>query len=396
MIRTDDKSLCCGCQTCKIVCPQECISFKPDAIGSLYPYIDLDICISCGRCEAVCPIQKERVGRDIGRESFVAYAKNERVRFNGSSGGMFELIASEVISENGSVFACRFDSELHLRCVEASTHDEVRLLTKSKYLQSESADVFPTIRERIITGKKVLFCGTPCQVSALKNYLGNWADKENVWLIDFFCHGVPSQELFDKCKEYVEQTKQIKTKDFIFRAKKKNGATPHYYSKIFEKNGKEYKETKLYLYDPFYLGFQKYVTLRDSCYHCPFGSGNHVGDLTIGDFHDIDKYIKGINRFDGVSTVLVNTDKGQHIWEKIAKGCKVWSINIKTLFSDGQIYTGGTKEPKQRTEFLRDIEKMTFDEVVGKWFNSEAEWKKKLYYSLPSGIRKTLRQITGV
>ena len=64
----------------------------------------------------------------------------------------------------------------------------------------------------------------------------------------------------------------------------------------------------------------KLITRYHSCYQCPYGSGGHCGDITIGDFHEIDKYVNGINRFDGVSTVLTNTQKGEKLWKKIEGG----------------------------------------------------------------------------
>ena len=217
---------------------------------------------------------------------------------------------------------------------------------------------------------------------------------DNLYLLDFFCHGVPSQIFFDKCREYIERRDGIKVKGYEFRSKVNKGASPHYYSLTYEKNGENVRSTYLYLEDPFYLGFQKYITLRDSCYHCPFGSGNHVGDLTLGDFHDIDKYIKGLNRFDGVSTVIINSNKGFKIWKAIKDSLEIYEIDINQLYSNHQIYTGGTKEPETREVFLRDLEMLPFDSVVKKWFNPKQEWKKAIYYRLPFPMRKILKAIS--
>ena len=139
------------------------------------------------------------------------------------------------------------------------------------------------------------------------------------------------------------------------------------------------------------LGFQKYITMRDSCYQCPYGSGGHCGDITIGDFHEIDKYVNGLNRFDGVSTVLTNTQKGEKLWKKIESGMVSYEMSMERLIEDGQIYAGGTKEPKQRAEFLHDMETLEFTAVADKWLNSKHEWKKAIYYRLPFVIRKTIK-----
>lgn len=396
MIKTDDKMRCSGCQTCSLVCPKKCITYQKDLLGHFYPAIDKEACINCGCCESVCPIQRTFDEPKIGIEAWVAYSSNSDIRVHGSSGGMFETIARWIVSAEGSVFACKLDEHLQLKCFEAKTYDEVREQTKSKYLQSECSDMFPIIRERVKSGYPVLFCATPCQVAALKLYLGNLTEFDNLYLLDFFCHGVPSQDFFDKCIDYVERHKGIKVTGYEFRSKIPKGATPHYYTLSWVKDGKRYEKTDLYLEDPFYLGFQKYITLRDSCYHCPYGKGNHAADITIGDFHDVDKYIQGINRFDGVSTVLINTEKGKKLWELIQGKLYAQPIDITRLHQDKQIYAGGTKEPNPRAEFTDDLENLDFDSVVNKWFNSKQELKKKLYYRLPAFIRIKIKRIVGL
>ena len=396
MIRTDDKALCSGCGACALVCPKKCISYEKDVLGSLYAKIDKKTCIDCGACQSVCPIQQAFEMQNIGLEAYAAYAKDDGIRFRGSSGGLFETISAWIMKRSGAVFACGFDDNLKLRMVEATSIDEVKKLTKSKYLQSEAAYIFPNIREQIKQGKATFVCSTPCQISALRKYLGDLSNADNLYLMDFFCHGVPPQELFDKCIDYVEKRDDIEVISFEFRSKRKNGATPHYYTMKYMKNGKEKQKTDLYLNDPFYLGFQKYITLRDSCYHCPYGSGNHSGDITVGDFHDIDKYIRGINRFDGVSTVIINTDKGQKLWDIITDSLVVYSMDLKQLYSDQQIYAGGTSTPKRREEFVRDMSELQFGQVAEKWFNSKNEWKKAIYYRFPRVIREWIKSIVGL
>ena len=393
MIRIDNKALCSGCGVCLLVCPNNCITFKKDSLGSQYAFANKKTCIDCGACQTVCPIQQPFNSRLIGSDVFASYSKDNNIRFRGSSGGIFETIGSWIINQNGSVFASRFDESLQLKMIEATTIDDVRKLTKSKYVQSESAYIFPTIKERVNQGKKVLVCSTPCQIAALKKYLGRQNISESLFLLDFFCHGVPSQELFNNCIDYVERKERIKIQNFEFRSKKRKGATPHYYTINYSKNGKEKQKTELYLRNPFYLGYQKYITFRDSCYQCPYGVGNHAGDLTIGDFHGIDKYIDGINRFDGVSTVIINSKKGELLWENIKDSMIVHHMDIERLYSDKQIYSGSTFKPARRDEFVNDMERLPFDQVVDKWFNSRREWIKILYYGLPSFIRKCVKSL---
>lgn len=396
MIRTDSKELCCGCRTCSIVCPKKCISFNKDLLGHFYSVVDEKECVHCGRCITVCPIQKNYDDYRIGKEAWVAYSLDKDVRTHGSSGGVYETFGKWIISAGGSAFACKFDKSLQLYCVEARTNEAVAQQTKSKYLQSECVEMFPLIRDRVQSGVPVLFCSTPCQVATLKLFLGSISERDNLYLVDFFCHGVPSQEFFDKCLGVVEKKNGIIINSYEFRAKIPRGVTPHYYKISYLKNGKKREKTRLYFKDPFYLGFQKYITLRESCYHCPYGNGNHSGDITIGDFHDVDKYIHGINRFDGVSTVLINTEKGKRLWELVHDTLYTEPIDIGLLYADKQIYAGGTSKPRQRNAFLKDLETQSFDFVVDKWLNSKKEWKKQIYYSLPPFVRLRIKKMAGL
>ena len=147
---------------------------------------------------------------------------------------------------------CRVDKE-----------DELPKLYKSKYLQSNCIDSYESIEKDLKKGKNVLLCSSPCQVAAIKSYLNK--SYENLITLDFICHGVPSQSFFNKCKSYVEEKNDIKIVGYQFRTKIKNGSTPHYYTLIYEKDGKRKIKSDLYIKTPFYLAFQKYITLRDSC-----------------------------------------------------------------------------------------------------------------------------------
>jgi coenzyme F420-reducing hydrogenase beta subunit len=235
---------------------------------------------------------------------------------------------------------------------------------------------------------------TPCQVYALKLFLKK--DYENLFLVDFLCHGVPSQELFDKCREYDEKRLHCKITDFQFRAKKKRGSTPHYYKVKYKKDKRSYEKTELYVNSSFYYGFQKYITLRDSCYSCRFAYSNRCSDITIGDFHTIDKYVQGINRFDGVSTVCINTEKGSSIWQKVCDKTVCTPVDFKKVHEAKELMHGGTQKPKRRDEFVSAMETETFETVAGKYLNGSGEHAKKLYYGMPSPVRKIMRKLLRI
>lgn len=390
------ESACCGCGTCAIVCPTKSIRMVENDAGFIYPKINGDLCVNCGKCNKVCPVLNFDKKEDRNHKVFAAYSKDEGTRFDGSSGGIFGTIAQNFIKvhESATVYGAKFDENLNLMLDGVSDIENLKPLYKSKYIQSDVGEKFVEIKDKLDRKEYVLFVSTPCQVYALKRYLNK--DYDNLFTVDFVCHGVPSQSLFNKCKEYVEKRKKIKILSYQFRAKIKRGATPHYFKMVYEKNGKIRTVTKLYTKSPFYLGFQKYITLRDSCYNCQFCLSHRCSDITIGDFHDVDKYIKGINRFDGISLVTINTRNGEKLFEEIKQNLQIQSLDFEVLLKDKQLMAGGTEEPNNRKQFIKDLKEKDFNYIVLKYFNSKKEWKKVLYYRLPKFIRLFIKKIKGV
>ncbi len=54
MVNVKDPKNCCGCTACASICVHDAIEMKPDALGFLYPHVDMEKCIECGLCERVC------------------------------------------------------------------------------------------------------------------------------------------------------------------------------------------------------------------------------------------------------------------------------------------------------------------------------------------------------
>lgn len=384
---------CCGCGACSAVCPQNCITMQEGTLGHLFPHVDQTKCVGCGLCDRVCPMQVNL--KHCDRQTAVAaFAKDATTRFEGSSGGMFGVFSKKLLANGYIVYGAAFDEDLKLQCMSANTVEELSPLYKSKYLQSDMTGGFKKIKEQLRAGKKILFVSTPCQVYALKSYL--MEDYPNLLTVDFFCHGVPSQRFFNQCLAEEEKALGSKILRYGFRAKKKRGATPHYVALSYEKNGRQKDIIDYYFVSPFYAIFQKYIDLRESCYNCRFAGRNRASDITIGDFHDIDRYIQGVNRFDGVSTVVLNTPKGYAMWDSCLEYVQAYPMDLEKLISDGQCFGNGTNRPARRDEFVDDYNKLETEALLRKWANPNAYRKQQIYYGLPKAIRQKLKKFMGV
>jgi ferredoxin len=83
---------------------------KSDEEGFLHPEIDESKCVNCGLCAKVCPVLVESPSRKP-LAVYAAKAKDDELRMKSSSGGVFSLLARQVISEGGIVFGAGFDHD---------------------------------------------------------------------------------------------------------------------------------------------------------------------------------------------------------------------------------------------------------------------------------------------
>ena len=191
-----EPDLCTGCAACANVCEKSAISMRADQKGFLRPVISQDNCINCGLCRKICP-QVERVA-PTKREGRVlaALAIDDNIRANSSSGGIFSLLAERTLHDGGVVFGAALTDDLLVQHVMVGVSEGLAKLRGSKYVQSEIGDCYRQVIRFLKQGKKVLFSGTPCQIDALKRFLGK--EYDNLITIDILCHGVPSQKVLTR------------------------------------------------------------------------------------------------------------------------------------------------------------------------------------------------------
>ena len=215
MFQLTDKQDCCGCHACASVCARHSITMQEDNEGFLYPVVDASTCIDCGLCEKVCPV----INQDEPRKPLKVYAaknRNEEIRRQSSSGGIFTPLAESVIREGGVAFGAKFDKDWNVVHAWTDTIEGIADFRGSKYVQSIIGDTYREAREFLKQGRKVLFSGTPCQIAGLRKFLRK--EYENLLTVDVVCHGVPSPLVW---REYLkENTKGKEILRIDFREKK--------------------------------------------------------------------------------------------------------------------------------------------------------------------------------
>jgi len=345
MIEIVDKNICCGCHACYSICTQQCISLQVDAEGFRYPSVDVVACNGCGLCTWVCPVLK-RSHIDNLSDSYACINRNDRIRELSSSGGVFTLIAEKFIDVNGVVFGAGFDDDFNV--VHSWTGDVEGLgkFRGSKYVQSCIGDTYKEAREFLKQGRPVLFSGTPCQIAGLRSYLGK--DYENLLCLDIFCHGVPSPEVWQLYKQQVEQRYQAKIKRIAFR--RKNCGWKLYSVSFSFDNGTEYSQSLTQ--DLFMRGFLQNLYLRPSCYACKFKTLSRQSDLTLADFWGIENIIPSLDDDKGTSLVLVNTEKGESMFENLADQMISEKVDVNQAIRYNSAAVKSVDYNPKRDEFL--------------------------------------------
>lgn len=289
------------------VCPKHCICFMQDHEGFFYPKIDVDSCIQCGLCNRVCPVLHPF---DLHKslEVLAAINKDEGIRMDSSSGGVFSLLGERIISQGGTVFGVRFDEQWQAVFDSAETYEGLAAFRGSKYLQARVGESFAQCKCLLDQGRLVLFSGTPCQIAGLLHFLRK--PYSNLLTVDFICHGVPSPKVWQRyLDEAVKAGKQAIT-DIKFRDKRL-GWKRFCFALKYNEQHRSYTLTSTFSQNPFMRAFLSNMILRPSCHSCPAKGGKSQSDITIADFWGIDQVNPEMFDDRGTSLVLIHTEKGQ-------------------------------------------------------------------------------------
>lgn len=374
MIEIKDKTMCMGCHACYSKCPVQAIKMVEDEKGFKYPIVNKEKCINCSLCERVCPILNKNKTTN-NPEAYVVKNKNEKIREQSSSGGMFTLLAEKVLQNGGVVFGATFDEDWDVEHKYVENVEELQMFRGSKYVQSTIGSTYAKAKEFLLEGREVMFTGTPCQIEGLKSFLGR--DFENLVTQDIICHGVPSPKVHKKYLEFVKLNYNSKKIEQIYH-RSKNSGWKDSGIKIKLDNMEYIKSHKE---DPYMQAFLRNTILRDSCYDCQFKNKNRISDITLADFWGIENIEPEMDDDKGTSLVIINSEKGMKIFEQL-KDKIIWKkVNFEEAIQYNPSMTSSPRKDPNRKKFFDNLDKISFEKLVNN------------YTYQPSIIRKILRRI---
>jgi len=382
MINIADKKDCCGCNACGDVCNCDAIEFITDIEGFWYPEVDNAKCKNCNLCEKVCPIINVKELKKNDLEQSICYAaehKNLEVVFDSTSGGLFSALADIMYKENGYVGGAIFNDDFSIKHYISNNKKDLLKLRSSKYAESNLIGFYKEIEQLLKDGKKVLVCGCPCQMAALRAFLQK--DYDNLLIADFVCRGVNSPKVLRK---YLDSFEERYGSPVVYsKAKSKEYGWRNLTQKVILANGKAIYETRDV--SAFMKGYlQKNAYCRPSCYDCKFKGLPRISDITLADYWGIENIYKAMDKDLGTSLVMVNSQKGLAYFEKVKSQINFIQTPFDSILQGNPALNKSLPPPSiDRAQFFENLDYMTFNEAAKKYINDNISKKLK--------IRKTLK-----
>lgn len=372
---------CCGCEACVQICPQRALKLTESGEGYLYPELIKEKCVQCNRCERVCPMLKIFPEDNADEVYYGISHRNTDVLLSSASGGLFTFLYSKFIERYpegyvcGAIYSDGFEKVKHL---VSNSLEDIQKMRSSKYFQSHKEFAYEQVEAKLKKNEAVFFTGTPCEVAALKLFLGK--NYEKLWTLDFVCKGGGSPKILTDYVRYIKSKfdAEIIYLNMRYKWRELDNWIPQFVCFKFD-NGKNY--LREFYNTELGIGFQ--ILQRKSCKECPFCEKKHYADFTIGDFHGISDKWKCFNRL-GTSVMILNSSFAKKFWEQIDKSEINWEIITKK-----DVYENNRNPVDSRRKLLvKNLNKYN-DAVIA--IRKSINMKQKIKMVMPV---KLLRKVT--
>lgn len=318
--------------------------------------------------------------------SYAAYSLDKTEQFNSSSGGVFSLLARAVISAGGVVYGVTMSDDCYSAIfVRVNNEQSLSKLRGSKYVQAKMGKTYLSVKDDLNAREKVLFSGTPCQINALIQFLGNGKGASyvsekypNLFCVDIICHGVPSPALWRKYAYYIEHKSKMKLVEVNFRCKE-NGWKDFCFKQIGNSRKAMYVGKDRNSYMKFFL---QNLALRPSCYNCKVKNEKYA-DITIGDFWGVENIVPEMFDENGVSLVLVRTEKGNELFQSVCECVNTQEVSYREAIKRNPYEYTSVDKNINRDAFFKDMQSKTYGQL------------EKIYanMSLKSRIKSSIKYV---
>lgn len=364
---------CNGCLACLNSCMHQAIELYSDSLHFDIPVINNEKCVNCGACSKSCQVLNPLADFNEPKNCFALYAKDSDLHLKSASGGASAVLVREIIANGGVAYAVVMPNVTKVYHKRISNINEIEQTQGSKYVQSSIGYIYQSVKKDLLSGKMVLFTGTPCQVGGLMRYLKRKYD--NLITVELVCHGVSSLGLLKDAVTTITSA-DLEHVSVTFRKKSKDKGIV-YSIGIFEDGINVYQNDN----DVFIKSFESSVTLRESCYSCKYAQPKRIADLTICDFWGLGELQNScFNKHNGVSGILINTGKGNDFFRKCKSSFVYEERQVNELIQGN----GATKHRNVRNlfrnYFLRYYKTGNFAFVAETVLKRDRQYKNILHW----------------
>lgn len=385
MILLADRQKCTGCMACLQTCPVKCISVMKDDIGDLYPYINRDTCLECGSCVRACPEISTSQKNSFNKvdHAYAVWSLNANSRSASASGGAAAEFYESAISHGYWICGVKYEEQYHVRHFLTKEQREISAFRQSKYVYSETKNIYGQIKELLQRKDKVLFISLPCKVAGLYSFLGNELSEKLV-TVDIICHGTPS---YDQLREHLNNVAVLSSGSLVFRKDNEfvfevvdNNRT------VYSKKGRQ---------DNYLAAFLEGLNYRPSCYNCSYARPERISDITIGDFWGLGTETSWNHPYTGsISAVLINTEKGRKFWDECKDRFFSEERSVAEAVKGNAQLNHPTPVHPKRVEFERLYKQKGFEDAVQICLQDEIRRDKKEQEKFR--LRRQLRKVAGI
>lgn len=389
MIEICNLSKCTACNACKVACPKHAINLVPDDLGNLIPQIAREQCIDCGLCIKSCP-NNANLPFKTTTKIYAAWSNDDSVRSVSASGGIAYELYRFCLNHNYFCIGVILNEDNKAIYTDINSPSELAKIQNSKYVYSDTNDIFRRIKIKLDDKTNVLFVGLPCHVAGLYSYLKH--DYPNLLTVDLMCHGITSDTYFQEHLKTIEHKYKERIYKISFRDP--HFATSSYMFSCYNDSrmfyGKRVEEDDLYQ-----LGYHKALTYRNSCYSCKYAQKKRLGDITLGDFSGLGKIVPVTYEVENTNCVLVNSEKGKSILYKIKEKIYIDERPFDEAYKyESQLNHPSLPHPKRNLFITLYNSKHSFEKAARASLKSELFQNKIRRYMVGRFVLKVIEYIS--
>lgn len=287
---------------------------------------------------------------DVERKVYAATNLATDILKKSSSGGVFYALARHTLECGGTVYGAAFAEDFSVEQRRIDRVEDIPLIMGSKYVQSDTKSTFRQVKDDLNAGRTVLYSGTPCQTTALRRYVGK--GNTNLICVAVICHGVPSPEVW---RRYLALKQGQYCEDKICSVRFRDKTYGWLSSALKIEFGGREALIGFSGREPYTKGFLQHLYLRPSCHACRAKQEAVYADIVIGDYWGIGEEHPEMLCDEGVSCVILNSDKGKKLWESVKDGFRYTISTYEAILKYNPSVVKGAIEHPKRKEFFEQL-----------------------------------------